>query len=551
MRRFLGNLKMTYKVLIAPLIVLIFLVLLSFMSYQGLRSQKEAIDDIYTRRFRGYQNSSKILGVVSNVHANIYRVISWANAKYDSKKIEDLAKEQSAAIEQMIGFTKTVIQSNTLLEEEKKLYQTSLEKLIEYQKPAIGVLDVATTDLNIATMYMGTADDKFQLLNKTLQALLDIENKLAKEQFDGSLQRLNSLLTRFGLFLGLGIVLSIGISIFISRRITSPIERVIKGLTDSSGQVASFSSQVSSASESLAEGASEQAAGLEETSSSLEQMSSMTRQNAENAGQANTLVTDTSRVVDQANQSMTVLNESMKEISKASEETAKIVKTIHEIAFQTNLLALNADVEAARAGEAGAGFAVVADEVRNLAMRAADAARNTSQLIEGTVKKIKHGAEIVSKTNEAFTEVAARAKKVGNLVGEIAAASHEQSQGVDQINKAVSEMDKVVQQNAANAEETAAASKELSAQSEQMREFVDELVGLVGGRRNANGLVSERPEGGDGKLLSIGHSSQAGVRKPMAAPDSKIQGRKTATGKKNAVRPDQVIPMEEGDFKEF
>jgi methyl-accepting chemotaxis protein len=290
---------------------------------------------------------------------------------------------------------------------------------------------------------------------------------------------------------GMIILVTLIMAVMITRSITKPINNVVEGLSDSAGQVAAASGQVSSASQSLAEGTSEQAAGIEETSASIEEMASMTKQNAENANQANAMMIDTSQVVNEANQSMSELTESMKEISIASEETAKIIRTIDEIAFQTNLLALNAAVEAARAGEAGAGFATVADEVRNLAVRAADAAKNTTDLIEGTVKKIKLGSEIVGKTNEAFAKVATGAKKVGEIVGEIKAASFEQAQGIEQINKAITEMEKVVQKNAANAEESASASEEMSAQAETLKAFVGQLVSLVGKRRNDKGLGSE------------------------------------------------------------
>jgi methyl-accepting chemotaxis protein len=215
-------------------------------------------------------------------------------------------------------------------------------------------------------------------------------------------------------------------------------------------------------------------------------MSSMTKQNADKAHEADKLMKDSSKVMGRANQSMNELNTSMAEISKASEETQKIIKTIDEVAFQTNLLALNAAVEAARAGEAGAGFAVVADEVRNLAMRAADAARNTAGLIEGTVKKIKDGSDIVTATDDAFSEVLESASRVGKLVGEIAAASNEQAQGIDQVNKAVAEMDQVTQQNAANAEESASASEEMNAQAEQMKGLVGDLMALVEGNGKTN-----------------------------------------------------------------
>lgn len=218
--------------------------------------------------------------------------------------------------------------------------------------------------------------------------------------------------------------------------------------------------QVAMASQQLAEGSSQQAASIEETSSSLEEMASMTKQNAEYSAQANSLMKETNNVVKKADESMVRLTGSMQAISAASQETQKVVKTIDEIAFQTNLLALNAAVEAARAGEAGAGFAVVAEEVRNLALRSAESAKNTAVLIEDTVKKIKEGSDLVTETNDDFSNVASSSEKVGGLINEIAAASEEQAKGIDQVNIAVAEMDKVIQQNAANAEELAATSEQ-------------------------------------------------------------------------------------------
>ncbi len=281
-----------------------------------------------------------------------------------------------------------------------------------------------------------------------------------------------------------GVVLAMGLGFFIARGISRTLIRISQGMSEGANQVASASGQVSSSSQSMAEGASQQAASIEETSSSMEEMASMTKRNAENAGNADGLMREANQIVQAANASMGELTRSMQEISKASEETSKIIKTIDEIAFQTNLLALNAAVEAARAGEAGAGFAVVADEVRNLAMRAATAAKDTAQLIEGTVKKVNDGSHLVSTTNEAFSKVAESAGKVGTLIAEISQASKEQSNGIDQVNLAITEMDKVVQQNAANAEESASAAEEMSAQAEQLKEYVDELVLMVTGRKS-------------------------------------------------------------------
>lgn len=268
--------------------------------------------------------------------------------------------------------------------------------------------------------------------------------------------------------------------LLIIRSITRPIKILALGLQEVSNIVSEASNHVSESSRNLAEGASEQAASLQETSASLEQMSSMTRQNSDNARQANQLMAETTQVVEKATASMGDLTGSMCEISNASRETSKIIKTIDEIAFQTNLLALNAAVEAARAGEAGAGFAVVADEVRTLAMRAADAARSTAILIEGTVSRIQVGAEIAGKTSEEFSRLASSADSIGRLVHEIAAASNEQSQGIEQISRAMSEMDNVVQKTAAGSEESASASEQMNNQADQMRRLVAELQAMLG-----------------------------------------------------------------------
>ena len=212
----------------------------------------------------------------------------------------------------------------------------------------------------------------------------------------------------------------------------------------------------------------------------------MTKTNADNAHQAHTIIIGSRQNMQNANTAMSELIGSMSQISSASQETQKIIKTIDEIAFQTNLLALNAAVEAARAGDAGAGFAVVADEVRNLAMRAAEAARNTAGLIEDTVNRIKGGTELVNKTNEAFSKAAQDSEKIGYIIDEIVAASKEQAQGIEQINMAVSQVDKVIQQNASHAEESASASEQMKSQARQMKTFVQELTAIVNGSSDNN-----------------------------------------------------------------
>lgn len=279
----------------------------------------------------------------------------------------------------------------------------------------------------------------------------------------------------------LGIVSGIVLAFLIARGIVKALSMIIRELQEGSEQVYSASGQVSSASQSLAEGATEQAAGLQETSSSLEEMSSMTKQNAENAGQANTLSAQSKGQADDGSSAMERMNQAIHDIQKSSEETSKIIKVIDEIAFQTNLLALNAAVEAARAGEAGKGFAVVAEEVRNLAMRSAEAAKNTAEMIETSVKSSENGVSIAEEVDKILKGIVDGVAKTSDLVSEIAAASNEQAQGIDQVNTAVGQMDKVTQQNAANAEESASAAEELSAQAEQLDHVVRNLVRMVGG----------------------------------------------------------------------
>ncbi len=341
----------------------------------------------------------------------------------------------------------------------------------------------------------------------------------------------------------ISLLILIAVVFFIARGIAKPMDRIAQGLNAGADQVAAAAGQVSSTSQALAEGASEQAASVEETSASLEESSAMVKQNALNAKEAETTVKRTSVSIEESDKAMGELQKSMRSISASSEETRKIIKTIDEIAFQTNLLALNAAVEAARAGEAGAGFAVVADEVRNLAMRAADAAKNTAQIIEDTVKRVDEGAGLVERLTASFRQVGLDSAKVRDLIVEIAAASDEQNQGLEQISQAMNQMDKVTQQNAASAEESASASEELSAQAEQMKDMVTELVALVegAGRQSAEGYeraARSVPAVNRGKKRISGQSKKASL---PAKSDS---------GRRNVVKPEDILPLDD-DFADF
>ncbi len=293
---------------------------------------------------------------------------------------------------------------------------------------------------------------------------------------------------------GLGLAGLFLLSFLVARSIPKPFAAVIRQLSDAADANTNSSTLISQNSMVLADGASEQAASLEETSASLEEISSMAKRNSDSAHRANELTRQTRTAADAGTHDVQAMNLAMDAIKASSDGIAKIIKTIDEIAFQTNILALNAAVEAARAGDAGMGFAVVAEEVRALAQRSATAAKETADKIDDSVSKSRHGAEVCAKVAAGLQEIATKSRQVDELVGEIATASSEQTQGIEQVNVAVSQMDKVVQASAARAEEGASVAQELTAQSATLQQSVHELVQLVGGKTSKQAQPAEIEE---------------------------------------------------------
>jgi len=356
------------------------------------------------------------------------------------------------------------------------------------------------------------------------------------------------------------------------------LDEAIAQVGASVAQVTAVSTEISAGAQELAEGSSEQASSLEEVSASLEEISSMTKQNADNSNQAKILAIEARGAANDGDATVRRMAVAINQIKQMSDNTVKIIKTIDDIAFQTNLLALNAAVEAARAGEAGKGFAVVAEEVRNLAMLSAEAANNTAKMIEESVKNADGGVKITEEVAKSLGQIVDRTAKVSDLIGEIAAASNEQSQGIEQVNVAVAQMNQVTQRNAASSEESASASEELSAQAAELSNMVHSFKLSTGGGlrstsaspgiRRGGGLPSLTPvkpaapaaalppppnRRGSGfpSLSSVsadaGYGHQDAARRGLPPPTQQVGSVKSA----RAIKPEEIIPLDDDDLGHF
>ncbi len=387
-----------------------------------------------------------------------------------------------------------------------------------YHAEVAGIIQSMRTATQIAAQRAKAADAFDHVVTGVLQRSIERTSDVAT----GSASSLSRATT---IVLG-GILTAVCAGVVVSLLIILRLNRTLRDtsgtLTQGAVQIAAASGQVSATSQSLAEGASEQAASLEEISSSLEELASTTKHNAENAASAKLSADAARSSAEHGADEMRKMEAAMTGIRESSSDISKIIKTIDEIAFQTNILALNAAVEAARAGEAGAGFAVVADEVRSLAQRCAVAARETTDKISDAARRSEEGVALSVGVAASLQEIVVKSREVDRLVAEVANASREQSNGIEQVNTAVSQMDKVTQTNAASAEESASAAEELNAQSTELRHAARDLAALVGLKLDDGG--DARPSRATGQKTRATESAPVRTpRKPVlaAAPSEK------------------------------
>lgn len=386
---------------------------------------------------------------------------------------------------------------------------------------------------------IGYLHETFSLGERNIQ----LEMSVAQQVYSNSL---TFLIVLFCIFMASGTFLAY----YITRSITKSMNAITSRIREGAQQVAAASGQLSASAGQLSQGSTEQAAAIEETSSTLQESASMMDQNLTNTKQAAQLSEHAKDAADKGNHEMQEMMSSIQEIKKSSDQIAKIIKVIDDIAFQTNILALNAAIEAARAGDAGMGFAVVAEEVRNLAGRSAQAAKDTSAIIESNIELSTKGVSIAGKVREALNEITIQSKKVNELMDEVAAASQEQSLGIEQVNKSIAQVTVVTQQNAANAEESASAAEELNAQSENMKQIVEELSMLVYGTVHAINQI-----GYNGQRIPDLEQFQGRTRTNHSETYLEYShSKKPVTEKTNpktkVVSPEDVIPLEE-DTRHF
>ena len=368
---------------------------------------------------------------------------------------------QMAIVADRIAKGDTDVQIVATTKDEIGDLMSNFSAMVESTKEQIAAVEVlATGDLDVQIRERSDKDRLAISLNNMIAANKD-QMAVAQSLADGDLSMDVAPRSEEDL-LGKAIVLMV-----------DNLRLIVGQIQEATDQVATASEQISTGAQAVAQGAAEQASSLEEVSSSLEEMDSMTKTNAENAAQAQSLAQAANQNAFEGRDSMDKMNTAIAEIKSSSDETARIIKTIDDIAFQTNLLALNAAVEAARAGEAGRGFAVVAEEVRNLALRSAEAAKETARMIEDSVHRADNGVKIAEEVHRSLLNITDGTKKVNDLIAEISAASQEQSKGIDQLTIATSQINKATQESAASAEESASGSEELASQVEQLRQTID------------------------------------------------------------------------------
>jgi methyl-accepting chemotaxis protein len=504
--------KVWHKIVVAPGTAIVFLVVFGIVSYTMVTRQHAALGELYNSRFENYQRVAHASQAVSEVHSNVYRLFTWmGNLKEGQvKKITD---EQKTRIDDVGKDVAAFAAAPQLDERERTIAEHIIKKLAKYKSDVDTAIDLSAVDASTGMSMMQAADSGFQAMLKEFNQLVQIEKELAQASYEGARDAYRQLVIALLAILAAALVISAAITFFMSRAIVRPLRKAIAaagrisggdlsqeitaGSSDETGEllkalqgmseslrkivvevrsgsdtIATASKQIAAGNADLSQRTEEQASSLEQTAASMEELTSTVKQNAQNAKHANQLAVAASAVAVEGGTVVGEVVRTMSSINGSSKKIADIIGVIDGIAFQTNILALNAAVEAARAGEQGRGFAVVATEVRTLAQRSAAAAKEIRQLIADSVGQVDNGTRLVDQAGRTMDEIVASVKRVTDIMAEISSASHEQTSGIEQVNRAVMQMDQMTQQNAALVEEAAAAAESMQQQAGQLSETV-------------------------------------------------------------------------------
>lgn len=532
------KMRLSYKLIILIAIPLIVLGITTYISFKDVNSASEglaaALHDL------SFQSSAYIF----NADRDLYQArVELQKLYYDRiNNNQDSYKKALLSYKENIGQARErVAKAQMLIAKKQLMYEskykdsgeTAAHIFANFDKNLtewLRVSDSLVKDLMVKNADPRSLARKFKQANGLFEAPREDLNKLeelveeyAKSQAGIYRSGMNTML----IFNLLGIIITFLLSFYIARSIIGPLNRIIRSLSEGVHQVAGASVELSTSSQQLSEGSSQQASSIEETSTTLEESASMLQQSTATTVQASQLSDHAKESADKGGMEMQEMMGSMQEIKNSSGQIGRIIKVIDNIAFQTNILALNAAIEAARAGDAGLGFAVVAEEVRNLAKKSAEAAKETTDIIEANIELSGKGTVVVEKVRDVLNEITDQTNKVNQLMAEIAAASQEQVQATDQITLSMAMISSVTMQNAANAEESAAAAEELNAQADSMKKMVHELSELVNGKTAAQKM----------EFAYSGQEIHHESHREALPPESNGQATTVVT-------PEEIIPLE-------